>query len=352
MKPAKLLREIAFPVTDLAVMLAMIGFLLLAKLAAAAGFLGLFLAIILVPAFFRYLLYILEARVANRDVPALAAELFSLVENFWSLFPLVLIAIVIWGSFYFAVNASVQVALVFGLSVAILFPASMTVLAITRSPVQSLSPTALFTLIRLCGLDYVLIFVVIAVMGMVPAVLAAGGMPDFLIDLAGLYIIFLLFTFTGAVVADTGANAMISIPEPLEPTVDEIETRAQQERATTLSHAYGFVSRNDRAGGFAHLQRYIDAAPDPKIEYDWFFSQMLNWEIRDHALFFAQRYLSYLLDAGHHIAAMKLIARCRLENARFRPLPEDLERALEAAKRLQNDELVQILSAARHSTGC
>jgi len=350
MKPARLLREIAYPATDMAVLLAMVGFLLIGKLAVAAGFLGLFLGIVTVPAFFRYLLYVLEARVANRTVPPLAVELFGLAENFWSLFPLFLTAVVIWGGFYFAANASALVALIFGLTIAFVFPASMTVLAITRSPVQSLNPTALFTLIRLCGLDYALIFGVIAVVGMIPALLAAAGLPNFLIDLAGLYIVFLLFTFTGAVVAATGANAMISIPEPLELTVDEIESRTTQERANTLSHAYGFISRNDRAGGFKHLQTYIDVAPDAGIEYRWFLDQMFEWESKDHALFFAQRYLSFLLDTDQAVEAMKLIARCRLENARFRPLAEDRERALAVAQRMQNDEMVQALSDAGVTT--
>jgi len=346
MKPAKLLREVAYPATDMAVFLAMIGFLLIGELAAAAGFLGLFLAIVTVPAFFRYLLYVLEARVSNRTVPPLAVELFGLAENFWSLFPLVLTAVMIWGGFYFAVNASALVALVFGLAIAFVFPASMTVLAITRSPAQSLNPAALFALIRLCGLDYALIFGVIAIVGMIPALFAAAGLPDFLIDLAGLYVVFLLFSFTGAVAAATGANAMISIPDSLELTADEIESRTTQERASTLSHAYGFISRNDRAGGFAHLQTYIDVAPDAAIEYRWFIDQMLGWETKDHALFFAQHYLKFLLDNDQSVEAMKLIARCRLENPRFRPLAEDRQRALAVARRMQNDAMVEALSDA------
>ena len=52
MRPPDILREIAYPFTDMAVLFAMIGFLLLGKLAMAAGLLGLWLGLILLPAFF------------------------------------------------------------------------------------------------------------------------------------------------------------------------------------------------------------------------------------------------------------------------------------------------------------
>ena len=106
MKLPDLLREIVYPMTDLSVLFAMLGFLLLGKFAMAGGLLGLWLGLILLPAFFRYFLYILEARASNRAVPPLAVELFGWAENFWSLFPLVLIAIIIWGEYVLAQQCS------------------------------------------------------------------------------------------------------------------------------------------------------------------------------------------------------------------------------------------------------
>lgn len=341
MKPAEILREIAYPCTEMAALLAMIMFFLLGSLAAWGRLYGLFLWFIILPPLFRYLLYLLEARAARREAPALDAELFGLAENMWSLIPLVLIMAVISGEVLLAGRFSPIVAIVFGLGFLLIFPASTSVLAITRSPVQGLNPIAWIRLIRLCGLDYALIFVVLALFVVVlPALLNAVGLSGFMTEIVGIYALFLLFTFTGAVVGRSNAMAMVSFPDA---SPDEVEARTDVERTKALSHAYGFISRNDRAGGFAHLQTYIDASPYPAHDYRWFFDEMLNWEGKDDALFFAQRYLTYLLDVDAQTDALKLIARCRLENERFKPLPADRERALQVALRLQHDELVKFL---------
>ncbi len=344
MKPAEILREVAYPCTEMASLLAMIMFFLLGSLAAWGQLYGLFLWFIILPPLFRYLLYLLEARAARREAPALDAALFGLAENLWSLIPLILIIAVIWGEVLLAKNLSPTAAILFGLGFLLIFPASSAILAITRSPVQGLNPFAWIRLIRSCGPDYALFFVVMAffVVGE-PALLRAVGLPGFTIEIVGIYSLFLFFTFTGAVAGRSNVIAMVSIPDSRELTPEEVETRTDAERTRTLSHAYGFISRNDRAGGLAHLQTYIDASPDPARDYRWFFNEMLNWEGKDDALFFAQRYLTYLLDVDAKTDALKLIARCRLENERFKPLPGDRERALQVALQLQHDELVKFL---------
>ena len=54
MKPRDIARELVFPVTDTAVVLAIIAFALLNALASAAWLLGVWLYVVTVPAFFRY----------------------------------------------------------------------------------------------------------------------------------------------------------------------------------------------------------------------------------------------------------------------------------------------------------
>ena len=275
----------------------------------------------------------------------MGAELFGWAENFWSLFPLILIALLIWGAYVLTQYFGQTVALVYALSIALVFPASMAVLGITRTPSQSLNPVALLRMIRLCGLDYVLIFLVPGSVATILMLFVVGVMPRFVVDMVTFYLGFLLFTFVGAVVGRSGASAMISIPDPVEMTPDEVAALTDAERTRILSHAYGFISRNDREGGFAHIQTYIDASPNPASDYHWFLNEMFEWESTDDALFFAQRYLTYLLDLNAQIDAMKLIGRCRLENSSFRPLLEDRERVLDVARRLQHEELEKYLSS-------
>ena len=69
MKATEVGRELLYPLTDMAIVIAMIFFWLLFGLAQNAGLLGIVLMIILMPAYLRYLLYLLEARANNRSAP-------------------------------------------------------------------------------------------------------------------------------------------------------------------------------------------------------------------------------------------------------------------------------------------
>ena len=123
----------------------------------------------------------------------------------------------------------------------------------------------------------------------------------------------------------------------------QVDQSLSRERTAVLNHAYGFISRGNRDGGFKHLYGHLDLDPEPDTAWQWFFEQMLGWEIQEPALLFGQQYLSRLLDDGNDVVAVKLMMRCRLINEAFKPLPEDRERALIAAEHCQNDELISIL---------
>lgn len=344
MKPTELLREILYPLTDMTIMLAMLVFLLLGSLAGAAGLLGLWLAAILLPAFFRYALYLLEARALGQAAPPPGIELFNWFENFWSLFPLILLVACGWFLSFIANNISNSAALFAGAVMMILFPAPIGILALSRSPVESLNPLALKRLIAACGPQYL----------WVPAVTAAGfagvmylksiGTPGLLVNAAGIYVYFLLFTLTGALLHAKKVSVRVTIPEPLEPLEEVLEQRLLGERQRVANHAYGFVSRGNRAGGFRHIQQWIDAEEvDIDAARDWFFREMLTWEETDAALFFAQTYLSRLLGRQQDVAAIKLISRCLLENSRFRPLAGDRDAAVALLRRYSRDDLLRQL---------
>ncbi|MFQ5981900.1 MAG: hypothetical protein ACE5KS_00855 [Woeseiaceae bacterium] len=339
--PAKLIREIVYPFTDMAVLAALTTFLLLGVLAAAAGLLGLWLALVILPAYFRYLLYLLEARAHGRGAPSLGIELFNWVENFWSLFPLVLLCLVIWGEIVLLRNLHFLAAVI--PAVLILFPASMAVLAMTRSPAESVNPAAIFRLVRACGRDYLMIPLTVVAMSFVLAYLSFLAVPGILIKAGAMYTSFLLFTLTGTVLHENAATIPVDIPPQREPDAEQLEADLTRKRTQVLNHAYGFVSRGNRQGGLQHIDQWIDQEVDSDAAYRWFFEEMLKWESTDAALFFAQDYLSRLLSQRRDVEALKLINRCLLENARFRPLPGDVAAAQAAADRQRNDELAEYL---------
>ncbi len=327
----------------MAVVLALIIFLLLEILVEATGWLGLWLAIVILPAYFRYLLTLLEARATGREAPVPGIELFSWIENFWSLLPLVLLCILIWGAYFLATNVSVSAAIVLGVVVLFIYPASMAILATTRSPVASVNPAVLSVVLKSCGREYLLIPSIIVATFFAIWNLAIIGAPSLLIKASAMYASFLMFTLTGSVLREKGASIGVDLPPAREPGVEELQSGELRERTKVLNHAYGFVSRGNRQGGLQHLYGWMEKEADPDAACKWFLEQMLKWESTDAAIVFAQTYLSVLLMQRRDIEALKLIARCLLVDERFKPLAADREAAMAAAERQGNGELYEYL---------
>ena len=344
LKPAALIREILYPLTDTTVLLALVAFVLLFSLAQAAGGFGIWLTVVIMPAFFRYLLHLLEARLNGRRPPPPGIELFNWVQNFWSLAPLVLLCVLIWGSDFLATNVSVIAAWMLAMLILLIYPASMAVLAMTHSPGESLNPAALLVLLRTCGVVYLTIPAVVVAMSLFIWYLTTVDAPHIITNAAEMYTAFVMFTLTGHMMQEKGASISVDMPPAQEPAAENLDADLTRERTKVLNHAYGFISRGNREGGLQHLAAWIEKEVDAEEAFQWFFEQMLKWESNDVALFFAQRYLSWLLEHRRDVQVLKTIARCRLENERFKPLEEDRSAARAAAERQGNAELYEYLN--------
>ena len=110
-----------------------------------------------------------------------------------------------------------------------------------------------------------------------------------------------------------------------------------------MDHAYGLFSRGNREGGLRHLDGFLQESGNVLDDAEWFFQNMLRWEQTDPALVFAQRYLTLLLDSGESILALKVLARCGLENERFRPAIADRERLSAVVAANERDDLRKLL---------
>jgi putative membrane protein insertion efficiency factor len=115
-------------------------------------------------------------------------------------------------------------------------------------------------------------------------------------------------------------------------------------RERILNHAYGFISRDNRDGGLQHIFNGIQDDPEPLDAWAWYFEQMMLWEDRREALFFAQHYIHDHLQHGEQQPAVKLIMRCRRVDERFRPRPEDMAAAIAACNACGNATLAAMLA--------
>jgi len=340
MKIAEVGREVVYPLTDMAVLMAMISFALLFILADAAGVFGIWLTVIILPAFFRYSLYLLEARAQGHKAPIPGIEEFSLVDNFWALFPAVLLCAFIWLEWYIAGNYSLTPAAWLLVLFLLVYPASMAVLGMTHSPLASINPLDLWHMMRICGRDY--FWIPVAVVPVVAAVvwMAPYDTPFLLFDLASIYAFVLLFTMTGAVLRAHDVAREVDIELPLEATEAQLHDNLIGERQRVANHAYGFISRGNREGGFAHIRQWLQEERDRDEAYEWFFQEMLKWESKVPALFFAQDFLRQLLRWNMDREALKLISRCVHEDPQWRPQRDDRAAAQELLARHGRDHLL------------
>ena len=347
MSATAFLQELVYPLRQLAVLLAMIVFLLLGKVASAAGLLGIWLGVILLPALFRYLMAVLSARAEGREVEPPDIQMFNWIAGAWSLMPLALVVGIGWAAL--AVRDAMgdwPALLLLGLSF-LVFPASIALLATTRSVLNSINPMAIGSLIQIVGPTYFIAPVTVAGMAVLAYWLNDVGLPRLIVEFADVYLFFLTFTLTGGVIARSELADIVQNPEPVHDEPEEVEARSARLRQDVLDHAYGLISRGNREGGFAHIEAHLAKVADRRAERAWFYESMFAWENVDPALFFAQRHLAALLNEGDSNAALKLLSRCLHENPRFRPLADDRRRVLELARDRGRDDLVGQLSTGR-----
>lgn len=340
MTASDIARELLFPLTNMAIVTAMIFFWLLFGLGQKAGLFGIALLFLATPAYLRYLLYLLETRAKGQAAPVPEIAMFNPADNFWSLTPLILIAVGIWSGILFGTKISLFGVMLIGLATMTIIPASLAVLAVTHSPQESLNPAAIVHMIRACGPAYAAVPFAQFLMTMSFVAMFRADVPLLLIELGMSYQIFLMFTMTGAVLRANDVAIQVDIEDPLPPTEKALSADLLKERQRVANHAYGFISRGNRTGGFAHIRQWLEQETHRDEAYQWFFQQMLTWENAVPALFFAQEFLNLLLKWNMDREALKLIARCLHEDPRWRPGQEDRDAVQELLQRHGREDLV------------
>ncbi len=90
------LHELAYPARSFGTAVSLISFYLLLSLISAAGLIGLWLAVLVFPAMFRYLIMLVQARARGVGAAPIGVEYFSPVSSLWTLYvfvPMVFVAL-------------------------------------------------------------------------------------------------------------------------------------------------------------------------------------------------------------------------------------------------------------------
>jgi hypothetical protein len=345
------MREFLTPAIVPPVLFALILFYALIEIASLGRMFGLVIALILaaqliifvLPALLRYLMVILQARAYGREPEPLDIDLLSWVGNVWTLFPIVHVAAFVYAVYITGSYFGGTVALGVAVAYATLLPASLIILAISQSALASLNPITIFELVKRCGYVYLIgpAFVIAATWVVIRVNVAFNI--DMLTEFISLYFIFAAFAVFGGMVRPLKLQRELDIPMPESIDEDTERDRHLLQRTAVLNHAYGIVSRGNRAQGLEHIYKTLADDPNDEAGWAWFFENMLRWENPEAALAFAQQYVHELLSYGENVKAVKIMMRCRMVNPAFRPLLEDLDLAAAAAEECHNEELASFL---------
>jgi hypothetical protein len=255
------LRELAYPASSTATLIALVTFVLLIALARFAGLLGIWLAVVTIPAFLRYLTMITEARVKDIEAGPPGIEYFTLVGNGWTLFPVVPVL-----TMAFLVRETGETfgdlpAMFVALGLAALLPAIVGVLVITHSVLQSIDPRAIDRFIRGCGDAYWYAPATAVLVVLAPTLL--GFAPVGVQIVVEIYLVAAFFAVIGAVTRHADLFDDIDMPDAMEPAVEKVLAGLSRDRIKVVNHAYGFASRGNRDGGLEHIYDWLVKDPDP-----------------------------------------------------------------------------------------
>ena len=342
MGPRDFLRELVYPAGSATTLITLATFLLLILLATNAGMLGIWLSIVVVPAYLRYLTMVASARARDLEAPPPGIEYFTAAGNAWTLFPVIPVLLVAWLVVEAMQSLGAAAALITALLGGLVLPAVIGVLIITHSPLQSVDPRAIVRFIRGCGASYA--YAPLAALLVVAVPMLADFLPAWLRSLIEVYLLAVFFGVVGAVTRGAGLIDDVELPAGRVTDAEEELAARLSDRKRVIDHAYAFVSRGNRAGGLEHIYASLRDDPDPDAAWRWYQEEMLRWEDPYPGLLLAQQHLGRLLDNGDQVGAVKLMLRCRHIDTRFRPLAADMPRALAAARDCNNPELGDALS--------
>ncbi len=313
----------------------------------AAG-LGVLFGVALLPGSTRYLLHVAEQSAAGRPPQPPDTDMFTPLGSAWPFLAMLLPVAGAVGAHWLDRELGRAMALAGVVGFVIAYPAVAGVLVITHSPVQACRPRALLRFIGATGSGYWYAAATLLAAAGVPFYLAgtSAGLA-FVAIAAFIYLLFAFFAVLGAAMRGPRLIDEVAIPDAIAPARPGESARLERRRTGVLNHAYGFASRGNRQGALDHIDGWLREDPDPDAARAWFLEQLLRWERPDAGLYFAQSSVTELLARGEQVAAVKVMLRARLADAGFRPRPDDLPAAIEAARASGNGALADALGRSR-----
>lgn len=330
------------------------GFLL--RVAGLAGFLGIWLWIVLMLSLWRYGHAVLRnvATGWTKFPPPDVESTNPFTEfgiAFHSAFFVLLLFLLASTPFIGGALRWVLLAAVLGV-----FPASAAVMAMTRNLGAAFNPLSIASLVRDLGADYAKLLGVSVLLGVF--LVLANWVAEtvwflgLLGDMAAVWTVLALFLATGA--ALRAHRYEFDLVEALDDAEERELKRKQEDWQKTLDIAYTSVRSGLAPQAYRTVKELIASEGDSLEIYQWTFNGMLAWDEPQHAAMLGERFAKRLWDEGRKIDALDLAQRCRKLSPSFQPpaafTTELAAYARELGRHRLADDLGELASASRPAT--
>jgi hypothetical protein len=317
---------------------------LLALMVTLAGIFGIWLGVLLFFSMWRYCYAVLRAVAqGHKRIPPPDIESFNPVGEWGVFWHLILFP----GLFLVGLLYRPE-GLIIALAVAISFPASAVLMAITSNISHSVSPAAMIGVARILGTDYlalVLAYVAVLVGSYTLLLLLAGFSGLFALLISYVVEVWMLLASFGLIGSALRANRLhFEIPGEIVPQEDKVLSRQHEDWHRDLDNAYASFRSGIQVAGYQTLHNLVDRNGDSFEVNFWLIENMLEWDDKKYALEVAGKLMPRLLARNKNADALELYQRCRRRDAGFRLLAPQAERLAEYARSVGHTGIADELS--------
>lgn len=295
-------------------------FALLLGIAAKAGLLGIPLAAILVPWFFKYCFVTFDHVVRGFDEPpTLDIQMVNPLNEQRPLGQLAItlpsVAAVVWLMHTHALAAAGCVAIV----TALLLPASIATLGLESNVLTAVSPLAWARVIVNLGPLYLLVLAVIAAYSLL---LAEMRRLDLWLPLSlaiGMFAILSIFSLLGGALYERRHRLGLETWHSPEQAAERGAQLRLRESEALVTEAYGQVRVGAHAKAWAQLQAWLDAQQHAPEQYRWLCDRVSSWHDTRYANRLTAEYIGRLLNLKRNGEALDAAAKRLRVDPGFRP---------------------------------
>jgi hypothetical protein len=295
-------------------------FALLLGISAKAGLLGIPLACVLIPWFFKYAYILFDHVVRGFDEPpTLDIEMVNPFNEQRPLAQLAIAAPLVTAVLWINAAHSHAAAECLAAVVLLLLPASVALLGLDGNLFKAIYPPALVRMVKDLGVLYLAVLAVIAVYALVLAALPRMALWLPLEIALSMFALLSIFSLLGGVVYERRHALGLETWHSPEQAEERRRLRDLRDSEAVVTESYGLVRVGAHTKAWAMLQAWLDSRKHDTEDYRWLCERVSTWNDSRYANRLTEDYVARLLLLKRTGEALDAVKNRLRSDPTFRP---------------------------------